>query len=253
MTDLIFQQYLIQFNNYVGRKVLLIIDNALSHIWENLQLPNLEIITLPPNTTSKLQPLDAGIIVAFKCHYLKHQLSWTLDQLDDGRNPFKVDQLMAMKWINRTWNSLLPSTFQNCWRHTNLITNNTSSEEILDEIVVFASEYEYAIEQFKIHNAMSLEDFLNPVEETTFTHEMLTDDEILEIVQYVEEDEEQERAEEIPDPMTNLSLTDQAKILGRAVAVLELHFDSVKEIDEAIGTLRRAQGKIRWNIAKENE
>lgn len=119
--------------------------------------------------------------------------------------------------------------------------------------MITATEHEYAIEQFEIRDAMSFEDFLNPEEEEAFTHEMLTDDEILEIVQHVEEDEEQEIAEEIPDPVANLSLTGQAGILGRAVAVLELHCDSLGEIDEAIETLRRAQGNIRWNIAKENE
>jgi DDE superfamily endonuclease len=254
MTGVIFQQYLIQFNNYVGRKVLLIIDNAPSHVWENLHLSNLEIIALPPNTTSKLQPLDAGIIAAFKRHYRKHQLNLALDQLDDGRNPFKVDQLIAMKWVNRAWNSLLPSTFQNCWRHTGLINNNTSSEEISNEPEITVAEYEYAIEQFKIHDAMPLEDFLNPIEEeNAFTHEMLTDDEILEIVQHIEEDEEQEMAEEIPNPVANLSLTEQTRILGRAVAVLELHCDSNRKIDEAIEVLRRVQGEIRWNIAKEDE
>ena len=44
------------------QKVLLIIDNAQSHIYNHLTLAFLEVHPLPPNTTSKLQPLDAGII-----------------------------------------------------------------------------------------------------------------------------------------------------------------------------------------------
>src|SRR5437588_530076 len=120
MTGLIFQQYLIQFNNYVGRKVLLIIDNAPSHIWENLQLPNLEIITLPPNTTSKLQPLDAGIIAALKYQIRKQQLAYALDILDHeaNPNPYKVDQLKAIRWARIAWTNMKSTVIQNCWRYT---------------------------------------------------------------------------------------------------------------------------------------
>ena len=34
-----------------------------------LQLTHVEVAFLPPNTTSHLQPLDAGIIASFKSHF----------------------------------------------------------------------------------------------------------------------------------------------------------------------------------------
>jgi hypothetical protein len=252
MTNIIFQQYLTQFNNHVGRKVLLIIDNAPSHVWENLNLPNLEIIALPPNTISKLQPLDAGIIAAFKRHYRKRQLNWALDQLDVGKNPFKVDQLTAMKWVNAAWNTLSQSTFQNCWRHTDLISNSVTPD-ISYESEIASAEYDYILQQLNIRDAMSLEDFLNPSEEeTVFTHEMLTDEDIIEMVQHVEEDEEQEMAEEeISNPVINLPLEEQAKVLGKTMAVLEMHNNT--EIEKAIEVLRQVQRNIRWNAIKEIE
>ncbi|SAM04543.1 hypothetical protein [Absidia glauca] len=55
-----------------GKKCVLLLDNASPHN----RLPNLEnlaIIKLPPNTTSKLQPLDAGIIAAYKKRYRSRQ------------------------------------------------------------------------------------------------------------------------------------------------------------------------------------
>ena len=65
-----FELYLRRFNSYIRHtkmwKVLLIIDNAPSHIYDHLDLAFLEVHSLPPNTTSKLQPLDAGIISSFK-------------------------------------------------------------------------------------------------------------------------------------------------------------------------------------------
>ena len=68
-------------------------------IYENLHLSDLEDFALQPNTTSKLQPLDAGITAAFKGYYRRNRLSWALDNLDDGQNPRKVDQSAAMRWV----------------------------------------------------------------------------------------------------------------------------------------------------------
>ena len=42
-----------------GRKVLLLIDNASSH-YVSYQSRNVKVMFLPPNMTSKIQPLDAG-------------------------------------------------------------------------------------------------------------------------------------------------------------------------------------------------
>jgi len=50
-----------------NRNILLLIDNAPTHnLLNSLNLTNVTIHCLPPNTTSHLQPLDAGIIHSFK-------------------------------------------------------------------------------------------------------------------------------------------------------------------------------------------
>ena len=68
MTGGIFANWLKAFNlKMSGRKVLLLLDNATSHV--NLELSNVHIHFLPPNTTSHLQPMDAGIIRNFKLKY----------------------------------------------------------------------------------------------------------------------------------------------------------------------------------------
>ncbi|CAG8787705.1 15954_t:CDS:1, partial [Acaulospora morrowiae] len=41
-----------------GRNVLLIMDNCPAHVAGTLDIANIEVKFLPPNTTSKLQPLD---------------------------------------------------------------------------------------------------------------------------------------------------------------------------------------------------
>lgn len=53
-----------------NKKILMFIDNCTAH-GEIPNLKNIKIKYLPPNTTSKLQPLDQGIIQSFKMHYRK--------------------------------------------------------------------------------------------------------------------------------------------------------------------------------------
>ena len=74
MLTTLFQEWLREFDRQVAQKhqrqrVLLLLDNCPTHKVEGLTLPYVEIYFLPPNTTSKIQPMDAGIIMAFKSHY----------------------------------------------------------------------------------------------------------------------------------------------------------------------------------------
>ena len=56
-----------------GRNVLLFVDNAPPHP-KDFRLSNVEVVFLPVNITSLLQPLDQGIIVAIKKNYRKRLL-----------------------------------------------------------------------------------------------------------------------------------------------------------------------------------
>jgi len=75
----LFQEWLQEFDLQISRKhrgqrVLLLLDNCPSHKIRGLVLQNVDVHFLPPNTTSKIQPMDAGIIMAFKKNYLRHQI-----------------------------------------------------------------------------------------------------------------------------------------------------------------------------------
>ena len=61
-----------QIMRWQNRNILLLADNAPTHIInETIQLSNINVHFLPPNTTSHLQPLDAGIINSFKVISIK--------------------------------------------------------------------------------------------------------------------------------------------------------------------------------------
>ena len=60
-----------------SRKNLLIVDNAPSHVFD--EFSNIEMLYLPKNTTSLLQPLDMGIIKIFKNHYQNYLIERLID------------------------------------------------------------------------------------------------------------------------------------------------------------------------------
>ena len=65
------------------RRILLLLDNAIPHYPEFVgKISNIKVIFLPANTTSKLQPLDAGIIKNFKLLYRGALLRHVVSQLD---------------------------------------------------------------------------------------------------------------------------------------------------------------------------
>ncbi|KAI0221967.1 Tigger transposable element-derived protein 6, partial [Lamellibrachia satsuma] len=70
MTSVLFKEWLDKLNSKMklqGRNILLFVDNCGAH--PEVKLTNVKMVFLPPNTTSRLQPCDAGIIAALKAHY----------------------------------------------------------------------------------------------------------------------------------------------------------------------------------------
>ena len=69
MTPIVFMQWLKGLERKMADKkhhILLLLDNAPSHI-HNLELTYVCIEMLPPNTTSHIQPMGAGIIKTSSC------------------------------------------------------------------------------------------------------------------------------------------------------------------------------------------
>ena len=50
-----------------GRKIVMVLDNYPAH--SHVELENVELAFLPPNTTLKTQRMDTGVIRNFKLHY----------------------------------------------------------------------------------------------------------------------------------------------------------------------------------------
>ncbi|KAH9141861.1 hypothetical protein AeRB84_014008, partial [Aphanomyces euteiches] len=116
----------------LDRSVLLVLDNASSHKVEEVVLTNVRLLMLPPNATSVLQPMDAGVIASFKRHFKRKQLRHAIKRVNAipdgnltdykklGSKIYAVDQLTAMNWAKASWDKVTPETIRNCWLHTGI-------------------------------------------------------------------------------------------------------------------------------------
>ncbi|KAF0744692.1 hypothetical protein Ae201684P_018836 [Aphanomyces euteiches] len=137
MTRSVFGSWVQNFNSEMcaeGRHVLLLLDNASSHQYEG-ELSNTSIAMLPPNTTSFLQPQDAGVIRSFKAKISRVKTQSTIQKAEDllqrvgkenitplhAKKVFEVDVLEAMRWAQTAWQEVTQSTIENCWRHTAIL------------------------------------------------------------------------------------------------------------------------------------
>ena len=123
MTSEFFLSWLHGVNNRMAaqdRKIILFIDNCSAH--PDVQLSNVKVVFLPPNTTSKLQPCDAGIIQAVKTNYRKSLLRRLMHMMAEdptangAQLAAKITLFDACLWWARAWDLLDPQTIVKCFR-----------------------------------------------------------------------------------------------------------------------------------------
>lgn len=89
------------------RNVILFLDNVSSHSPDLVsKFSNTKVVFLPKNTTSRLQPLDAGIIKNFKSHYRKLIVKHALSKIDGStltatQIAKSIDVLTAIRWVEQ--------------------------------------------------------------------------------------------------------------------------------------------------------
>ena len=174
MLTTIFQEWLHEFSKQVTRRhknqqVLLLLDNCPSHKTEGVILSNVNIHFLPPNTTAKIQPMDAGIISSFKRHYRNLHIRWMLSEIEKGKNvkDLKMNVLQAINYITKSWEEITPLTISNCWKHTNILPAYVSAEpsELPCNSSPALSELAQIVTDLNLTDSMSINEFLNNPEE----------------------------------------------------------------------------------------
>ncbi|XP_029656691.1 tigger transposable element-derived protein 6-like [Octopus sinensis] len=139
MTSLIFKNWVERLNSKMSvenRKILLLLYNAPVHYFDG-EFSNIELYFLPPKTTSKIQPIDQGIVHSFKSLY-KKGMTRNLSMGTNIGTLSYTDELTKFKLVNalpliiEAWNEVTVDTIKNCF---NKALNNWAKidEKILEE------------------------------------------------------------------------------------------------------------------------
>jgi hypothetical protein len=121
MTASIFKEWLERLNSKMrneGRSILLLLDNCAAH--PNVDLSNVKLLFLPANTTSRLQPCDAGIIQNVKLQYRKSLCREVVSRVDEMSSATdisrSVDILDAIRWLDHAWALVHHTTIAKCFQ-----------------------------------------------------------------------------------------------------------------------------------------
>ena len=125
MTSQIFLDWLRRLNARMveeNRNIVLFLDNCSSHAkaTSSANLSNITIHYLPPNSTSRTQPTDQGVIRSLKCVYRRKLLEQIVSAFDAGKDVkelLKINLKDAILLLSASWKSVTVRTISNCFRH----------------------------------------------------------------------------------------------------------------------------------------
>lgn len=168
MTGCLFTEWVQQLDRKFGtekRKVLLFVDNSPAHP-KGIPLKNIKLEYFPPNSTSKLQPLDQGVIKVLKQKYRKKLVQRYLREIESGEDSScKINVLDAIHYVSTAWDEIAPDVIRNCFRKAHF--ESKSNENDLNDADFLDIEFE---EQYPGY--CSVDDDL-PITETLEIQDMI--------------------------------------------------------------------------------
>jgi hypothetical protein len=183
-------EWLRAFYKHIGkqRRVLLLLDNFSAHLCALEYAPppsNIKVLFFPANATSVYQPLDQGIIQNLKHHYRRKWMIWMINILDRNLDPNKKMSLnYTLRWLTQAWrNDVLDQTIQNCFIKSTIVSRSTDQTQSMPtpEPLELMPLYQSLINRFPADvgsdtpTVMSLDNFLNPLDENDFSEPDLSD------------------------------------------------------------------------------
>lgn len=99
----------------VNMQVLLFTGKCPAHPAETVFLRNMQVIFFPPDCSSKLQPLDPGVIHSLKVKYRTVLLHKAIASTQNNTE-LKLNILQAKHIVVAVWNSRGSAAVRNCFR-----------------------------------------------------------------------------------------------------------------------------------------
>jgi len=231
MTQAIFQKQLHALDAKMGgegRKILLFIDGCPAHPVDNSGLRNIEVVFLPANCTSVLQPCDLGIIECLKSNYRKAMMHRLISSMDlNNKTPEKLTVLRAMYLIAAAWDKVQPHVISACFRKAGFVFDQLGGEEEDAEPEVIVEPPPF---WEKVSDGLPFEDFVN-VDKNLSTSAFLSDEEIAAEVR-VQEDDSQSENEEGDDGASRVPTFQEAE---SALEVLRLYLQAKDVSEDVLG------------------
>ena len=180
----IMEKILATLNNQMikeKRNVVLFLDNATVHPPSLIdKFSNIKIIFLPKNTTSRLQPLDAGIIQSFKSKYRKRLMRHVLARINEdllaSEIAKEIDVLQAIEWVAKAWDDVTAKTIKNCFAKCGF--NKTTSEIEDDDVDAEFDELFKELTESNSGSCITAEEYIDFEIETCTSAPVINSDEV---------------------------------------------------------------------------
>ena len=133
MDSILFEEWIREVDrrfNKEGQKIVLLVDNCPAHPSID-NLVSTELIFLPPNTTSKLQPMDQGAIRSLNAHDKAMSIKKLIEAIEKNKPLPEFSIIDAMQMLDVAWGKVTTTTVVNCFENAG-ISNEKQSEALLD-------------------------------------------------------------------------------------------------------------------------
>ena len=165
-----------------GKKIALVVDNCPAHPSID-NLVSVDLIFLPPNTTSKLQPMDQGVIRSLNAYYKSLSVRKLIEAIENNKPLPEFSILDAMRMLGVAWGKVTKETVVNCFAKAGISKEKQLEslseaddpfkdlQEQLDKLAVHAPEF--------FPEGTTAADVVSADDSIINTEPVMTDDEIL--------------------------------------------------------------------------
>ena len=186
MTSEIFEEIVHQLNRRMKHqncKIILFIDNAPCHPpLPSDHFTNIKLAFLPKNTTSRSQPLDAGIIKQWKVKTKRMLLRYVCSKVDGKLMASEITKsvhvLMSIQWGKKAWDEISEETIKKCFLKVGLFPEEIGATDEDDD--PFAGEEMQSLEELctmlNMPDYISAQEFLDAEDELTTCEELINSD-----------------------------------------------------------------------------